>query len=191
MWPGNDSLTRTFSDLTRSANNDSHDVAGCTDRNQSREAFRGLGAKDSLEEEGSCQLTRFPDLSCWHGRKVRHVGEEVQDEYYDERDRSNFLEQRERILGLLSKTKLRNTRCTYLDLIGYVKSIGISLVGEVDADQSIDQIIAVVGDTIEGVAEVGMRVSHTRASSQYGESGHDDEQKDDKFDCGDQVHKAD
>ena len=98
MRPGNDTLTRAFASLMSGTNNDCHDIYSCADRNQSKVTSGGFGSKDSLKDEGGWQLTRFPELSCWHSRKVRYIHKDVQNEDNDERDGSDSLEQRKGIL---------------------------------------------------------------------------------------------
>lgn len=70
---------------------------------------------------------------------------------------------------------------SHLDLVRDIEGVCVTLISEVDADQGIDQIISIIGNTIERIAEVGMWILDTGSSSQYNESGYDDKEQDDQL----------
>lgn len=79
---------------------------------------------------------------------------------------------------------------SYLDLSDYVESIGVSLVREIDTDKRTHDVVPVIRNAIETVAEVRTGILDGRLSTEDRETGDNDEQENDKLDCRDQVHQT-
>ena len=85
MRPRDNTLSGTLSNLPRSSNDNSHDVASCADSDQSWETFGSLRTEYCFKEESSSQFTGLADLGCWNSGKISYIGQDVENEHDDER----------------------------------------------------------------------------------------------------------
>lgn len=102
MRPWKHTLTRTFADLSGSADNSSHDVSCRADGDESGKTAGMLGSKDGFEEQSSSEFARLANLSSGNGGEIGNVGENVEDKNNCEGNWRNELERMERVLRVRS-----------------------------------------------------------------------------------------
>ena len=68
------------------------------------------------------------------------------------------------IVRIASDRKTENE--TYFNLSYHVECIRVSCIGEIDADERVDDVIRVAGNAVETVPEVCMRILDVRSTSE-------------------------